>query len=458
MSVYGKILQNINKPENAALFEAIAAIVSPCREEIAKEFYREMLADDKAANFLSHDEVKKRLTESMKNWIDSVFVYRKNIEAIEEYKSLQLKIGQLHAKIGLPVSLVNYGMYIIKQEILHLLIASELNRQNLGAVVVLTNQCLDCALQIINESYDSDFVVNEKNSQAFKIQFSSHHLAVDCERLRTSLSDWMRDLLLNIQQNSLDTHSLLSIRHSSFGLWVTHKAKLFLSNRPEYTTLICLLDEMDETVHKIAASVEDNSPRQEHFKKLNDLVTQANWVLGNFAKEIINQDSGRDSLTRLFNRRFLDTVMRHETAVSIKGAVFGIIEIDIDHFKKINDSHGHDNGDKILTQLAEILSNEVRAGDFVFRQGGEEFLIVLGGVNDQVIRRIAEKIRIAVSDTVFKLADNKPLNITVSIGTAIHDGHPDFQRTIKLADDALYQAKKNGRNQVVAADQQLKND
>ncbi len=456
MPIYEKILKNINQPENIPLLETIFTIVSPHSQEIAKNFYREMLSNPQAAHFLNHDEVKNRLTASMTNWINSVFLYRSTDQAIEEYRDYQFKIGRVHGKIGLPVSFVNYGMYLIKQDVLRFLVASKLNREALSAALILVNQILDCTLQIINESYESDLIINEKDSQALKMQFSTHHLAFDCERLRTSLSDWMRDLLMNIQQDLSDESSLLTIRQSNFSLWVTHKAQLFLANRPELASLLRLLDEMDETLHSLVKCLKDDQKRPELLKNLNVLVSQASWVLGEIAKEIIDQDSGRDSLTRLFNRRYLDTVLRHETLSSLKSdQVFGVIIVDIDFFKRINDGYGHDNGDRVLEQFAEILTHEVRAGDFVFRLGGEEFLIVLGDVTPRVIKRVAEKIRMATENTAFKLADQQTLTVTVSLGTAIHDGHPDFHRTIKLADDALYQAKQKGRNQVVAADQFL---
>ncbi|MDQ6962923.1 MAG: GGDEF domain-containing protein [Mariprofundaceae bacterium] len=452
MLVCDKILNNIHHVKNITLFEQVSIIISPHSEEIAKKFYKEMLSNEKAANFLNHDDVKKRLTASMTNWIQSVFIYRENSEAINEFKKYQFKIGHVHGKIGLPVSFVNFGMYIIKQNISQLLIASDLSREDLGAALTLANQILDCTLQVINESYEGDLVTNEKDSHAFKVQFSTHNLAFDCERLRTSLSDWMRDLLLNIQHESFDSQSLLTIRHSNFGLWVTHKAKLFLSNRPEYISLTELLDKMDETIHQILNSLDNEAKKQKYLQALNTLVNQASWILGDIAKEIINQDNGRDPLTRLFNRRYLDTVMRHETASSLKaGCMFGIAIIDIDFFKKVNDSYGHNNGDRVLVQLAEMLTRDVRAGDFIFRLGGEEFLIVLGGVSSKVIKRVAEKICMTMRNTMFKLADDKLITVTVSIGTALHDGHPDFQRTIRLADEALYQAKHNGRNQVMAA-------
>jgi len=336
MPVYDKILHNIYNPEHATLFEYVSSIITPHAEAIAKDFYKNMLADQRAANFLNHDEVKKRLTISMAQWIRSVFLFRETTDEIKAFKAYQLKIGHLHGKIGLPVSFVNYGMYIIKQDVLQLLIDTELSKQELGKILILVNQILDCTLQVINESYEGDLVVNEKNSHAFKIQFSTHHLAFDCERLRTSLSDWMRDLLLNIQQDAFDTNSLLTIRHSNFGLWITHKAKLFLTNREEYSALVRLLDDMDETMHKIVACLKDESQKRLYLKELNALVSQASWVLGDISKEIIDQDNGRDTLTRLFNRRYLDTVLRHETASSLRnGVVFGVVEVDIDFFKKI---------------------------------------------------------------------------------------------------------------------------
>lgn len=454
MSIYDEILEDINQPSHAHLFTALFDVVAPHSGQIAKNFYRQMLANSQAANFLNHDDVKKRLTSSLAAWIESLFVRRDTYQDLEGYKAYQLKIGHIHCKIGLPVSLVNYGMFVIKQDVLNLLVKAALNPHtyDCGAIMILANQILDVALQLINESYEQNLIISEKDSQAFKIQFSTHHLAFDCERLRASLSDWMRDLLLSIEHQSFDKYRLSSVRQSNFGLWLTHKAKLFLSNRQELASLIGLLDDMDETMHLLQECLADDVQRQAQLSHLNALVTEASWILGQVAKDIFDQDNGRDALTRLFNRRYLDTVMRHETESSLTmGVVFGVLAIDIDYFKKVNDAYGHDNGDRVLAQFAQILTHEVRAGDFVFRLGGEEFLIILGDVNEHMAKSVAEKIRLTVASTAFHLSDGAKMALTVSMGTAIHDGHPDFQRTIKLADDALYLAKQQGRNRVVAA-------
>jgi diguanylate cyclase len=455
-SIYLLMLAEINTPENSLIIEKIGTIINPNLEDIANLFYETMLGNNCATVFLNSKIVEMRLKNSLISWINTVFLYRESEEERDNYLNYQLEVGRIHARIDLPVTLVNYGMYLIKNEIARLLLNSNLNRQELNAATLLSCQVLDCTLSVINESYQGDVLINEKNSEAFKLQFSTHNLAFDCERLRTSLSDWMRELLLTIQQEQFDTKELLTIRHSNFGLWVTHKAKLFLSSNTEYMALVQLLDHIDDTLKKLADEFNNIAKRKVLLRNLNICVSKSIWLLGDIAKEIIEKDNGRDSLTRLFNRRYLETVLRHETECSLKNELpFGVLMIDIDFFKKINDNYGHNEGDKVLIQLAEILTHEVRSGDFIFRLGGEEFLIVLGDINLRVIATVAKKISHIIEKKEFILTDDQVLSITVSIGTAIHDKHPDFNRTIKLADTALYEAKNNGRNCVVAANQSM---
>ncbi len=448
------MLKNIHDCENQRILEQIQLTIKPHAEEFAKNFYREMLSDSHAVNFLNHDIVKNRLRDSMTHWICEAFVYLDSESAIENHIEKQIQVGLVHSRIGLPIHLVNYGMFFLKKDILNLLINTFANDKSLGLIMIVTNQILDCALALINESFERSLIVNEKNSQAFKMQFSAHNLAFDCERLRTSLSDWMRQLLLDVQQQRFDSKSFATIRHSNFGLWITHKAKLFLSNRAEFVTLVKLLDDIDEVMHKLVKNFKEDSVKNQALSELDTFVSQAIWVLGEISKEIIDQNNGRDTLTRLFNRRYLETVLRHETECSLSnGLRFGVLYVDIDFFKKINDEYGHDNGDKILVQFAEILTHEIRAGDFVFRLGGEEFLIVLGDVTIEILEKVAEKIRFHIERYHFKITGGRILNLTASLGIALHDGHPDFNRTIKMADEALYQSKNNGRNCVTVAPQ-----
>lgn len=448
---YHHLLENIHCKKNESILEKISETIKPNSDAIATHFYSIMMDNKKAAYFIDHDIVKTRLHASLSAWINSAFAYRQNKELISEYIDYQIQIGHIHGRIDIPMSFVVYGMFLIKGEVMRLLRESSLSGDDLATAMILASQIMDLDLALINESYQGDMVINEKDIQSFKLQFSAHNLAIDCERLRASLADWMRELLLNIQQNSINIDTLPIIKHSNFGLWVTHKAKLFLA-ASEHETLVKLLTNMDESMRTLATEFEQLDKRTLTINLLNRYILKAMWILENIAKEIIDQDSGRDPLTRLFNRRYLDTVLRHETECSLKNNLtFGLVMVDIDFFKKINDTHGHNSGDKVLSQLANILSQQVRAGDFVFRLGGEEFLVVLSDVNDIVLARIGEKVRAEIEKTEFIIAKDTNLAVTVSVGAALHDGHPDFLRTVKLADEALYKAKHTGRNRLMIA-------
>lgn len=158
---------------------------------------------------------------------------------------------------------------------------------------------------------------------------------------------------------------------------------------------------------------------------------------------------GMDSLTQLYNRRFLGSVLKREIELCRRRNIgFAVLMIDVDHFKRINDEHGHEAGDQVLQQIAAQLLGNSRAGDFVFRYGGEEFLIVLAEADHAVALRVGEKLRKCIEETEMLLPNDRRLRVTVSVGIAASDGHPDYERIVERADAALYQAKNGGRNRV----------
>ena len=140
------------------------------------------------------------------------------------------------------------------------------------------------------------------------------------------------------------------------------------------------------------------------------------------------------------------------TPARTHGTPFSVLALDIDYFKRINDSFGHDAGDRVLQQLATVLVNSSRAGDYLFRLGGEEFLMLLVDTDLNGARRTAEKLRASVEREVFRLPQERTLNVTLSVGVACFNGHPDYQQLMRRADEALYAAKHGGRNQVVVAE------
>jgi two-component system, cell cycle response regulator len=160
-----------------------------------------------------------------------------------------------------------------------------------------------------------------------------------------------------------------------------------------------------------------------------------------------------DSLTGLYNRRYLETHLGHLLEHSVnRGKALAVLTLDVDFFKAINDTHGHDVGDRVLQELAGRIKANIRNVDMACRTGGEEFVVVLPATDLDVAMKIAERMRKSVAAKPFNSGALAPLNITASIGVAVLDGIDDkVEDLLKRADQALYRAKREGRNRVVQA-------
>ena len=161
----------------------------------------------------------------------------------------------------------------------------------------------------------------------------------------------------------------------------------------------------------------------------------------------LEKKASTDTLTKLFNRSKFDDVLNKEMELSsTANSPFSIIFLDIDHFKLVNDNFGHDVGDEVLIELANILTSTTRTGDFISRWGGEEFMITLQAANVKQAQKLAEKLRKAVQEYKFKSAGKQ----TISLGVTQYINHEKKDTFIKRVDEALYEAKETGRNKVVA--------
>ncbi|MEN8303131.1 MAG: diguanylate cyclase [Campylobacterota bacterium] len=162
--------------------------------------------------------------------------------------------------------------------------------------------------------------------------------------------------------------------------------------------------------------------------------------------EVLEEKASKDSLTQLFNRSKFDDVLSQEISLTnTTQTPLSIIFLDIDHFKAVNDNYGHDAGDSVLVELANILTNTTRNGDFIARWGGEEFVITLQSTTVLRASVIAEKIRESVEEYNFKSGGSQ----TVSLGVSEYIYGESKESLIKRVDEALYNAKNSGRNRVV---------
>lgn len=155
--------------------------------------------------------------------------------------------------------------------------------------------------------------------------------------------------------------------------------------------------------------------------------------------------SNTDSLTGVFNRRYLDTIIRREVQnVERYDTSFSIILLDIDNFKKINDTFGHNNGDVVLKKIANILLNNARANDIIGRWGGEEFLLICPQTHLENAKVLAQKLCKIIASTTFEI-DQK---VTGSFGVTEYDKRSSHDACFKAVDEALYTAKVKGKNRV----------
>jgi diguanylate cyclase (GGDEF)-like protein len=158
----------------------------------------------------------------------------------------------------------------------------------------------------------------------------------------------------------------------------------------------------------------------------------------------------RDSLTGLFNRGyFLQQLEPLDGRSREAGLALAVLFIDVDHFKKVNDSYGHDAGDLVLKEVAHLLRESARPDDLVARYGGEEFVVAIPVASTDLARDRAERIRRAIANRPIRVR-NRELRVTASLGVGYGRscGTRNPQSLITMADDALYQAKRHGRNRV----------
>lgn len=209
-------------------------------------------------------------------------------------------------------------------------------------------------------------------------------------------------------------------------------------------------DVQKRLLRHIASVLESN-------RKLEDDLTYARYRLEEQAEEIdrTRKEARTDALSGVANRKAFDEKLemcvrdwrKHETP-------FVLVLADIDHFKWINDTHGHQAGDHVVERLGDFLKGFLREMDFIARYGGDEFAIL---ITDCELKRgadIAERIRSRAASVVFNVATDQRASITFSIGVAAPDGQDDAKGILEKADHAMYRSKEVGRNKVHVYEQQ----
>lgn len=203
---------------------------------------------------------------------------------------------------------------------------------------------------------------------------------------------------------------------------------------------------MQELIHKLMTLDMTLAIETYHWSKVREMEMSISDLRSR--EHVLLNKAQTDSLTGLMNRQYLDEMLRQTLRSVARHERFSAMMIDIDFFKDVNDTHGHQIGDDVLVEMSRRMQRAVRDRDYVARYGGEEFFILLRNIDFDKAKQIAERLRRIIADHPFQIKELQ-LDVTISIGLTRLEIHDTIDSLIARADKGLYEAKHQGRNCVV---------
>lgn len=308
---------------------------------------------------------------------------------------------------------------------------------------------------------DIDYIISTierlKKNQKHKV------LVVDDSRMfRQEMKSMLENLFFNVitvahgeeAMGMLMAHPDISLMVTDYimpvmdGLELTRQARKTFSKN-ELCILTLSVNE-DEEVSALFLKHGANDYIKKPFSKEEFSCRINNSVEALENIQTIMNYANRDFLTGLYNRRYFYKNVNEYTQITQETQeTFALAILDIDHFKKVNDTYGHDIGDKVIIAVADILRSSVNPDDILARYGGEEFCLILKNIDSQSAQEILQRVKQRVEDFAFKVEKEEQIHCTISIGAVLHNAENDLSDTINQADMLLYKAKNNGRNQLI---------
>ncbi len=225
------------------------------------------------------------------------------------------------------------------------------------------------------------------------------------------------------------------------------------SNGLEY---LCISFSINEDASLILSFIADSDAELNEINSIipsikNYLEAAKPVIESKILMEKLRDTSLRDGMTGLYNRRFMEEVIdKIMSQANRQEETYSVMMLDVDFFKMVNDTYGHDVGDSVIVALSKVLTENIREADLAIRYGGEEFVILLQNASDEGTMNVAKKIHSAFGNIIFDVAPGETMQKTLSIGIAKYPTDGDtIWKCIKYADTALYNAKNTGRNKIV---------
>ena len=432
--------------------ERVAVLVEARAGELADVFYKEMLAHPTASVLLDHAIVNARLHASMERWLRQLFTGQ---ATVTDLLAVQRRTGEVHARVGVPMELISRGARILKRAIALSLVASDLPPDRLVNAIQFVYEQVDVAVESMNEAYTFNARRIDRSDEAYRLMFLGRDLRAERERQRVQLLEWAQQILVRYYWDAQAEPPVRGqgFAHSQFGLWITHKASVLFEDAPEIERIRELVESIEDMLlPRLAEARERPTDARTVVGAINARIEDIKSLLSTMFDRYMDREDGRDSITKLLNRRYLPTIAKREIDLAKRGAgSFALLLVDLDNFSRLRASPDLETADRVLAQVADALLDHVRAGDFVFRIGDDRFCVLLVEIGQADVLQVADALRQRIGSLSMAAGPALSTSVTASVGAAVYDGHPDYQRMIERAEDALLTAKQHGRNRSVVA-------
>jgi diguanylate cyclase (GGDEF)-like protein len=422
----------------------ILALIEPHLDEIFADFYQQLLGQQEFSIYFKPSDDIQQIIERQKHYFCLSFKEDDN-----KLKQQYIQLGERHYDMKLPFVDFSSGIDLLQERTIHFIYQAKAREQLLTETFTFFRLIRVYTAKgylnriLAQDALDIDYYLDKVNLA----KDSLNVIAVD--RLL-----WLKQFIYAIQKENRQLAPDFNIADNL----VEHMQKSLADN----TAFLHYIDDMVERIKIDASNVffflekhdySDVLPLYRELLSIYKLSLMLTNVITIANNEAVIADLVKDPLTKLLTRRSLTSLITKEfTFAEAQDYEISFIFIDIDHFKNINDQYGHAMGDYVLAEVAQIILTAIRATDFAFRYGGEEFLLVLKAAPLSVAAKQAEYIRKEIANYPFSYKQQK-LNVTASFGvvTARKPFKQSVSDVIEQADKLMYKAKALGRNRVVTA-------
>lgn len=420
------------------------------------------LKEDFASENIYYDVSKKSYEENnilYLKLIEKALFNLPNIEDKKFWSSLQ-RIAVANRIVDIPYLITIGQVNFIRNKLMSIFL---MERAHSSVILEWSKLCEDIE-EDISKIYFNDFLKKFKKRNLIKLYFVHKNVYQNIMTHYEEHLVWINKLI-DVLMDKSDHIPELGHHHCEFGSWLYNEHTSEIFDEENFQDIVYTHKEL----HSVAEQIfhwhkrSDQKTSANKYRHLYILIKKFELNMLLIANDIImindiyiSNKAVKDELTQLFDRKLLNTIFHNQFDLAkLTDSQFSLVMVDIDYFKKINDNYGHSAGDKVLIHIADLIKEHFRISDFIFRYGGEEFLIILPNTRQKQARELSEALRKEIENSPIVI-NEQSVGVTVSMGvievsTDAHEiaGDISIIHFIEEVDSNLYRAKEFGRNRVV---------